>query len=125
MVEETNKIVIPEFTKIKTIVLEQYFLAQHQLSKYSLTPDFKNEKLLRELLINLSNSLSLKSHILKETSEELNFKNYFREFISNPNKFYSFDLHAIFSINHLIMEKMGYFNVEQETVYKENVYNEV
>lgn len=125
MNEDTQKIVIPEFTKIKTVVLEQYFLSQQQLSKYSLTPSPKNELLLRELLINLGNSLSLKTYVLKDSNDELEYKEYFQQFISDPNKFYSFSLNTIFSICHLIMEKMGYFNVESESSSKENVYNEV
>ena len=125
MSEELEKVVIPEFTKIKTIVLEQYFMAQNQLSVYSLKPSINNEMLLRGYLINLANSLSLKTYILKDSKEEIEFKEYFQQFISNPNKFISFDLHAIYSISHLIMEKLGYFNVESESTSKENVYKEV
>ena len=125
MVEEQEKIVIPEFTKVKTIVLEQYFLAQNQLSVYSLKPSLNNELLLRGYLINLANSLSLKTYVLKDSKDELEYKSYFQQFISNPNKFQSFDLHTIYSICHLIMEKLGHFNVESEVSNKENVFNEV
>ena len=124
-VNPTNQAVIPEYTQVKSVILKQYYLSQISLSNYSQKPDRNNETEIRTWLFVLSQSLSLKTYVLDEKDlEEKKMKKYFQNFLSNPNLFTSFSIYAIFSVCHLILEKLGFFKVETETTQKENVYNE-
>lgn len=117
----TNMNIIPEYTLIKKVLLQQFYIAQLNLTQFDLKPTPNNELICRESIILLARSLSFKSYVLKD--ERL--KKVFNDFVSNPVSFNNFNLHLVFSICHLIIELLGLLKIEQEQTIKENVYQEV
>lgn len=113
--------IIPEYTVIKKVILQQYYTSQNLLSTYDLKPTLPNEKRLRQSLIDLSRSLSFKTYVL----EDKKLKDFFSYFLSHPYEFQTFSLHTVYAICHLIIEILGLTKIESEDVSKENVYLEV
>jgi hypothetical protein len=119
--QENNVNIIPEYTQIKRVILQQFYDSQQRMTIYSLKPTDTNERKLRLALISLSNSLSFKSYVIKDKR----IKELFADFLSKPYLYGTYSLHAIFGICHLIIEIMGLTKIESEDMSNENVYLEV
>jgi hypothetical protein len=120
-VQSNNDVnIIPEYTLIKRVILQQYYNAQVLLTTYDMKPKITNEKKCRESLILLSRSIQFKSYVLSS-----DYAKVFNSFISSPHRFEKFNLHLIFSICSLILEILGLTKVETENISKENVFQEV
>lgn len=119
--QDNNVNIIPEYTQIKRVILQQFYTAQHNMTEYTAKPTQAKEKRLRSSLYDLANSLSFKSYVLTDQK----IKKVFADFLSKPYNYHKFSLHLVYGICHLIIEILGLTKIESEDLTNENVFQEV
>lgn len=122
MNENINYSTFADFDTVKGTITNLYFMALNVHSEYILRPDYKREKVLREVLTSLSYALAMKMYIIDDDEQ----KKYIAYYLSNPQEFKEIkDLSAVFSVCQRVIEVLGITKIETPHITPWSAFSEV